>query len=66
MHVVNPVCCASRASFLSGQYSHNNGVWDNKWGPRPGGFNVGEPFFPERLGATPAIMRGQGDAEEVA
>jgi len=38
--VVNPVCCASRASFLSGQYSHNNGVWDNKWGPRPGGFKA--------------------------
>jgi arylsulfatase A-like enzyme len=35
---VNPVCCASRASFLTGQYSHNDGIWDNKSGPRPGGF----------------------------
>jgi arylsulfatase A-like enzyme len=35
---VNPVCCASRASFLTGQYSHNDGVWDNNPGPRPGGF----------------------------
>ncbi len=34
----NPVCCASRASFLTGQYSHNDGVWDNRPGPRPGGF----------------------------
>lgn len=37
---VNPVCCASRASFISGQYSHNNGVWDNKPGERPGGFKA--------------------------
>jgi len=27
--VVNPLCCSSRASFLTGQYSHNNGVWQN-------------------------------------
>jgi N-acetylglucosamine-6-sulfatase len=39
-YVVNPVCCASRASFLSGQYSHNDGVWDNKPGKRPGGFKA--------------------------
>jgi N-acetylglucosamine-6-sulfatase len=38
--VVNPVCCASRASFLSGQYSHNDNVWDNKPGERPGGFKA--------------------------
>jgi N-acetylglucosamine-6-sulfatase len=38
--VVNPVCCASRASFLSGQYSHNDNVWDNKPGERPGGFRA--------------------------
>jgi N-acetylglucosamine-6-sulfatase len=38
--VVNPVCCASRASFLSGQYSHNDNVWDNKSGARPGGFRA--------------------------
>lgn len=27
--VVNPLCCSSRASFLTGQNSHNNGVWQN-------------------------------------
>src|SRR6188472_1049908 len=28
--VVNSLCSPSRACFLSGQYSHRNGVWDNK------------------------------------
>jgi arylsulfatase A-like enzyme len=37
-YAVNPVCCAARASFLTGQYSHNDGIWDNKPGKRPGGF----------------------------
>lgn len=31
-----PYCCPSRATFLTGQYSHNNDVWDN--GPPFGGF----------------------------
>lgn len=33
----NPVCCPSRASILSGQYSHNNGVLQNR---------VGDPLDP--------------------
>ncbi len=52
--VSNPRCCPSRATFLTGQYSHNNGVLTN--GPPIGGW--------QRLRGTsnwlPTWLRGAG------
>lgn len=56
--VVNPVCCASRASFLSGQYSHNDGVWSNagEGGGRPGGISA----FTDDANALPVWLQQAG------
>jgi N-acetylglucosamine-6-sulfatase len=52
--VSNPRCCPSRATFLTGQYSHNNGVLTN--GPPIGGW--------QRLRGTanwlPSWLQGAG------
>lgn len=37
----NPVCCPSRASYLTGQYSHTNGVFRNS--PPSGGIEALDP-----------------------
>lgn len=34
----NPLCCPARAGLLTGQYSHNNGIWSNKSDSMGGGF----------------------------
>jgi N-acetylglucosamine-6-sulfatase len=39
--VANSLCCPSRATFLTGQYSHNTGVWDNA--PPSGGYQTFRP-----------------------
>jgi N-acetylglucosamine-6-sulfatase len=31
-HASPPLCCPARAGFLTGQYPHNHGVFENDWG----------------------------------
>jgi N-acetylglucosamine-6-sulfatase len=52
--VSNPRCCPSRATFLTGQYSHNNGVMTNR--PPDGGFDL----FGDQQSTLPAALQGAG------
>jgi N-acetylglucosamine-6-sulfatase len=51
--VSNAICCPSRTSILTGQYSHSTGVWGNQ--PPDGGF----AFFNDRS-TLPVWMQGAG------
>ncbi len=48
--VVNPMCCPSRASILSGQWSHTTGVYKNS--PPDGGFVTFEPHETNTIATT--------------
>jgi N-acetylglucosamine-6-sulfatase len=52
--VSNPRCCPSRATFLTGQYSHNNGVMTNR--PPDGGFDR----LHGQKTTLPAALQGAG------
>ncbi|MEA2425198.1 MAG: N-acetylglucosamine-6-sulfatase, partial [Thermoleophilaceae bacterium] len=48
-----PLCCPSRASFLTGEYAHNNGITSNN--PPTGGYQVFE-----NINALPVWLQGAG------
>ena len=48
-----PLCCPSRASFLTGEYAHNNGITGND--PPRGGYQVFE-----NINALPVWLQGAG------
>ena len=52
---VFPLCCPSRATFLTGQYAHNHGVVDNK--PPFGGYTALDPAQ-----TLPVWLQGAGYA----
>lgn len=59
--VANPLCCPSRATFLTGQLTHNNGVWFNYWGPDPtkilGGYGA---LLPTEQSTLPVWLQKAG------
>jgi N-acetylglucosamine-6-sulfatase len=48
-----PLCCPSRATFLTGEYAHNNGITSND--PPTGGYQVFE-----NINALPVWLQGAG------
>jgi arylsulfatase A-like enzyme len=47
----NPLCCPSRATMITGQYSHNTGVMNN---------NPGYPALNDKKNVLPAWLRAAG------
>lgn len=53
---VNPLCCPSRTSSLTGQYSHTTHIWNNVNGPT-GGF---KGFLPHESSTVATWLHGAG------
>jgi N-acetylglucosamine-6-sulfatase len=59
--VVNPLCCPSRASILTGEWSHTTGVWGNETavgGASGGAFDDAEtlPVWLDRIGYRTGLI----------
>lgn len=59
-YVANPLCCTSRATFLTGQYNHNNGVWSNTQESRDGRTGGYATFAPTESNALPVWLQQAG------
>jgi arylsulfatase A-like enzyme len=53
-HATFPLCCPSRATFLTGQYAHNHGVMGNEWA-EGGGYRAFD-----NTGSLPVVLQSAG------
>ncbi len=67
-HSTQPLCCPSRASFLTGQYPHNHGVLDNLPPYGYGAMDFSRTLYTAmhdagyRTGWIGKVLNGEGDA----
>ena len=67
-HATQPLCCPSRASFLTGQYPHNHGVLDNLPPYGYGAMDFSRTIYTAmhdagyRTGWIGKVLNGEGDA----
>ena len=48
-YVTNSLCCPSRATIYTGQYSHNHGLWSNQGDNATERYQSGWPYYKDHL-----------------